>query len=295
MSKITIDPKFDFLMPLDVKLHRIGSDNDGGYLIPDICLEKARAVISLGVDDDWSFEQHWSTINTSVSIHSYDDLDLKRLNENEYQQLMRFFSGDRIFYNQRVVNRDKSFVGFYHTVKGVDWPHCHVYDDFFKLPQWIQDECVDLHKLYQYLAFLKNHNSVEMPKILQRIQHDEIFLKMDIEGGEYDLIGDICQNSQRIIGLAIEFHEVGGVNHDRFIQAISDLQERYHIVHVHGNNYSRVTQCSLPDVLEITLARKDFILGSRKKKNLYVPGLDQANDSRRQDYEMCFDLDPTTI
>ena len=288
MSEIAIDPKFEFLMPFDTNLRRVGADNDGGYLIPDICLENARAVISLGVDDDWSFEQHWSTTNPSVSIHSYDDLDLTRLKENGYQSLMGFFTGDRIFYNQRVVNRDNAFVEFYHDVKGVDWPDCHGHDDFPKLPQWIQDECVDLHKLYQYLPFLKNHSGVEMPEILQRIQHDEIFLKMDIEGSEYQLIGDVCQNSQRIIGLAIEFHEVGGANHERFVRAISDLQERYHIVHVHGNNYSRVTQCSLPDVLEITFIRKDLLAPTVKKKNLYELGLDHPNNPKKEDYQMYF-------
>ena len=42
--------KFDDLI-------RVGKSFDGGYVMPSRALEASRSVLSLGVNDDWSFEE----------------------------------------------------------------------------------------------------------------------------------------------------------------------------------------------------------------------------------------------
>ena len=38
-------------------LIRVGRDNDGGYLVEKKSLENTQSLISLGISNDWSFEE----------------------------------------------------------------------------------------------------------------------------------------------------------------------------------------------------------------------------------------------
>lgn len=38
-------------------LIRLGKDNDGGYLVTRSSILKATVLVSLGINDDWSFER----------------------------------------------------------------------------------------------------------------------------------------------------------------------------------------------------------------------------------------------
>ena len=61
-------------------LIRIGRDNDGGYLVEKKSLENTQSLISLGICDDWSFEEDFLKKNKNISIKCFDDqLDEKFL------------------------------------------------------------------------------------------------------------------------------------------------------------------------------------------------------------------------
>ncbi|HNS26959.1 MAG TPA: hypothetical protein PKN91_02440 [Steroidobacteraceae bacterium] len=36
---------------------RVGRDHDGGYVLPRDVIERSHTLLSLGVNDDWSFEE----------------------------------------------------------------------------------------------------------------------------------------------------------------------------------------------------------------------------------------------
>ena len=48
-----LKPKYNY------DLIRIGRDNDGGYLVEKKSLENTQSLISLGISDDWSFEEQF--------------------------------------------------------------------------------------------------------------------------------------------------------------------------------------------------------------------------------------------
>ena len=52
-------------------LIRVGSDNDGGYLISVSDLKKTDALLSFGLDVDWNFEKMFSEKN-GIPIYAYD-------------------------------------------------------------------------------------------------------------------------------------------------------------------------------------------------------------------------------
>ena len=76
---------------------------------------------------------------------------------------------------------------------------------------------------------------------------------MDIEGSEYGIVGDILPHQYSINGMVIEFHKIGkraGVFND----AIRALQQHFHVVHIHGNNYRPYdAEHGVPDTVELTL------------------------------------------
>jgi hypothetical protein len=64
----------------------------------------------------------------------------------------------------------------YNQVKDSNWPECTSKFDFLKLPQWIQDECVNTHQLYEHLK-IKHH-----PTIAGSGCYDEIFKRIIQQG-----------------------------------------------------------------------------------------------------------------
>ena len=52
-------------------LVRIGSDNDGGYLVSQKDIEKTQVLIGLGICDDWSFEEQF-VLRNDVEVVAYD-------------------------------------------------------------------------------------------------------------------------------------------------------------------------------------------------------------------------------
>ena len=63
-----------FLKPKkEYKLIRIGKNNDGGYLVDEQSIRDANTFISLGINDDWSFEKDFLKINKNVNLICYDN------------------------------------------------------------------------------------------------------------------------------------------------------------------------------------------------------------------------------
>ena len=59
-------------------------------------------------------------------------------------------------------------------------------------------------------------------------------MKIDIEGSEYDILDEILEEQDKIIGLAIEFHNCNK-NINNIINFIQKFKNE--LVHIHANNY----------------------------------------------------------
>jgi hypothetical protein len=131
-------------------------------------------------------------------------------------------------------------------------------------------------------------NNVLLSHAIEKLSVSNIFVKLDIEGSEYECIEDIIKYKNNIIGMVIEFHEIGKT--EQFISNIQLLQQYYDIVHIHANNSLKTPSSigELPYVLEITLSRKDFIKDSPLRYNTYLVGLDSPNDCNKNDLFMYF-------
>jgi hypothetical protein len=108
-------------------------------------------------------------------------------------------------------------------------------------------------------------NSDSQTNLIEYIeQYNNIFLKMDIEGSEYNLfdsmLDDIQQQCiQRISQIVVEFH---GVSAKDRIKTVEKLLDTHTILHAHANNacVNGHVPLAIPWLLELTFVRNTDIL-----------------------------------
>ena len=154
------------------------------------------------------------------------------------------------------------------------------YRSFFKLHARHFQEKIVATKHKRHEATLKD--------VFSRCSIEPVFLKIDIEGSEYQIIEDILLFAHRIVALVIEFHDTE--NRDRFCRAVKRLQSRFEIVHLHGNNCAPRATDGLPQVIELTLISHNSHQIGVKRAMLPIENLDSPNHEGWPDYLLQFDV-----
>ena len=104
------------------------------------------------------------------------------------------------------------------------------------------------------------------------LSYSNIFLKMDIEGGEYKwlLSTDLLKYKQ----IVIEFHGITnngwGCSYNDKVRCLEKLSRTHYIVHAHGNNYGPVVN-NIPDVIELTYVNKNYFNSEPELNTEYLP------------------------
>jgi hypothetical protein len=115
---------------------------------------------------------------------------------------------------------------------------------------------------------------------------------MDIEGGEYLCLPQIKPYTDKINGMAIEFHGLD-TSIEKFEEILDLLKEDFYIAHIHNNNFSNLIPCTnLTSILEMTFINKRLISEDvRLSKAEYpIKGLDFPDWWRKKDtYKLVFD------
>ena len=175
-----------FFRPLNIdkkKLLRLGQMGDGGYLIHKGSIKLTEKLITLGLNDDWSFEKDFLKFNKQIKVNAYDHTI------TNYFWFKRFFK---------------------------DCFHLMI---FKKLRL---KKILDIFKYLDYLLFFSKHkhykqkignkkNSVSLNSIFQKPHKNfSVFLKIDIEGSEYDVLNNLFTTGaiDLIDKLYVEFHDV---------------------------------------------------------------------------------------
>lgn len=135
-------------------------------------------------------------------------------------------------------------------------------------------------------------------------KYSRVFLKMDIEGGEYPwLMRMTADDLRKIRQIVIEFHGITGAGwgadfHQKWA-CMKKLAETHFIVHAHGNNYSH-SASGMPDVIELTCIERSYFLKTfgagdgddgapaLNRVPMPIPGLDFPNNGGRGDYDLNF-------
>jgi len=249
------------------KLIRVGSLDDGGYVVPISNIQDSEILISMGISDNWDFEKDFSKIS-SAKILAYDDTITSKYWINRFKKDLLKFLKLKIFKPRKI----------------------------YKMFQFI-DFIIFFKKNNKNKFFLKrvgnDKNSININEInLNEIKDNhKIFLKIDIEGSEYEILDQIVSIKKKILGMVIEFHEVSS-NLDKIKKFLKALENDLKLVHVHANNYSLKENDQFPSAIELTISKYDKISdksNETSKLNEYpLEGLDFPNSKRSPDIKIIF-------
>jgi hypothetical protein len=118
-------------------------------------------------------------------------------------------------------------------------------------------------------------------------QYNNIFLKMDIEGGEYPWLLQMDETQlSKFKQIVIEFHGItnNGWNskYNHKVQCLVKLAKTHYIIHAHGNNYGPVVN-KIPDVIELTYVNKNYFdsIPEMNMQSLPIANLDFSNNGSK--------------
>ena len=208
----------------NANLIRIGSLNDGGYILSKNLLKDLDLLISLGISDNWEFEKHLYKL-TNCSIEAYDDSINSEFWLNRFKKDFIKFISLKIFKPKRLVDMFK-------------------YLDFLI---FFKKKNVNFHLKR---VGINNHKSISFDAIIKKhIEKKNIFCKIDIEGSEYEILNELKKYPDHINGFAIEFHDLKNKLNDvkEFIKSCTN----YKLIHIHGNNLA-IDNERYPLTLEMT-------------------------------------------
>jgi hypothetical protein len=186
--------------------------------------------------------------------------------------------------NEESFSRD--FINLYNLNKS----NCYAFDGTISDYPWNYTEKISFIK--KNINNFNDDNNSDLSFLTNN--YNNIFLKMDIEGGEYQWLLNIDKvqltNFKQIV---IEFHGITnntwGCNYDEKIKCLTKLSDTHYLVHAHGNNHSHVEN-NIPDVIELTYVNKNYFNSVPKlnAKSLPILNLDFSNVNNSVDYNLNF-------
>ena len=263
-------------------LVRVGRQEDGGYVISRRCIETASTVVGLGIFDDWSFEEMFGQrqpgsaivgVDASVSSAIFRSRSADHLARAMLSTVALRFKGATWRFRQaaRWLERARSLDTFFRqSGRAFHQKFLSDFDDTWSIT-W---------------STLCRTESL----IPADTSSPSVFVKMDIEGSEYRILGDLVADADRINGMVVEFHDCD-LHWERFCESMDFLHEDFAVAHVHGNNYQPLIRgSSTPRVLEISFVNRRLIPDNLGGSTASYPleGLDRPCDPSKPDYAIQF-------
>ncbi len=247
------------------ELVRLGSIDDGGYVLPIKDIESSDVLISLGISDNWDFEKDFHKISNAKVIAYDHSIDSKFWISKFKKDLIKFIKL-KIFKPKKI----------YKMFQYIDFIF------FFKLKK---------KNLFFLKKIGKEENCISINEIVDKhIKKDNrIFLKIDIEGSEYEILNQIISIQNKIQGIVIEFHNVTQ-NLDTIKEFLLKINTNLNLVHIHANNYSVKEVNQFPEAIELTISNinldnQDF----EKARDYPLKNLDFPNSKRSPDIKIAFE------
>jgi hypothetical protein len=128
------------------------------------------------------------------------------------------------------------------------------------------------------------------------LEDQNLLLKIDIEGGEWDSINATDANLlENFAQIFLELHDLHSIYKEgllqKYIRALTKLRNNHFLVSIHANNWSPyfvIRGIPLPDTIEITLLRKNLYKGElevpHKRDNSHLA----RNNPESPDYQTIF-------
>jgi len=269
-----LSSEFDYLRPFKTELTRVGPKGDGGYVIPQHVVSTTQSLYSIGISTNWDFEIEMSKLNPGLIIEAFDRtsgwqvfgyLALRDLLRGDPSESEKMSMGSRVKSALHYLKLSVRFRIFFSGRKKFD-------------RKWVRE----LSNSRSEVSFADSIHGL--------FDTDQVMLKIDIEGGEYELskplVECLNQNFKYVNSVLMEFHDTR-VRRNEFENLVRAISLVFPIVHIHGNNCVVVAPDGLPEVVEITFAKD---CENRYSDDVIFPlnGLDYPNDPEKPDLAFAF-------
>ncbi len=122
-------------------------------------------------------------------------------------------------------------------------------------------------------------------------KYDNIFVKMDIEGHEYNWLKSLSvEQIDKFAQIVIEFHSPYYISDIKYL--FKKICRTHLLVHVHGNNcggIERIEGKNYPDIFEVSYVNKKFMKEPYLLNKEKLPGpLDSPNDKDKPEINLDF-------
>jgi hypothetical protein len=139
--------------------------------------------------------------------------------------------------------------------------------------------------LYKNLNISQNNTSTTTNWENYFAIYNNIFIKMDIEGAEWNYFNALpVQYLLKIAQLTIEFHFPRTASHFKILEKIA---QTHYLIHFHANNNNQIiyrVEGTNPAVFECTYVRKDLVPKLSLNKEKLPTKLDTPNVSSKPDH-----------
>lgn len=166
-------------------------------------------------------------------------------------------------------------------IKNISASNIHAYDGTISsFPS--NNKQFNFHKLN--IGTKDTNREISLNSIIENnYKEGKIFLKMDIEGSEYQSFGSISKsNLERFSCIVIEVHRLDK-EYDKFEKLLNLLEEHFVLIHKHDNNNGRYFSYEgklIPNVYELTFVNKCYIKDKvESDQKIHIEGLDFVNNT----------------
>ena len=200
-----IDKKLNFLRPIKTPhLARFGEKSDGGYVVDSEIMKNTNTLISFGLGPNWKFELDYLSKNVNNKVHIYD-------------HTITIYP-----YIKRIIKYIRRFITFKTNIEGLLAP----IKAFSNLKKFLNNKRVKYFKENISYPILKPIDT-DIDKVFSRVNsHENVIIKCDIEGSEYDIIDQILKYSEKIDMLIFEFHWIFSPDKSSYIGSYKD--DKFH-------------------------------------------------------------------
>ena len=267
----TLPESLNFLCPHKTDLIRIGNAGDGGYVIPARSLDAVEHLVSIGISDDWTFEEEAARRSPAIRIDGYDRTS---------GSLVFLYYGVRDLVSLMQGKNPKKF--------------SHRILKWLKLSYKFRVFWCRRHSFHRRWVVLNKESpkEIDLASVFVRVPQSSILaLKIDIEGNEYAMsqivLEEITRRANQIQLVVMEFHNTITMRQE-FLNFVESISKLLPIVHIHGNNFGQIGQDGFPEVVEITFAAQQYV--SAEKTLKFPHHLDSPCNPTEPDIAFSFNI-----
>jgi len=189
------------------------------------------------------------------------------------------------------VSDEESFSRDFIIKYNMNKSNCFAFDGTIQDYPYVYTKNITFFK--KNISDFNDHGHTDLSFLLNK--YNNIFLKMDIEGGEYKWIKSVSEEMlQNIKQIVIEFHGICDDAYEfRFqdkLKCFEKLNRTHYILHIHANNYGPVLFSSVPSVIELTYVNKRYFKNEPEFNKHFLPinNLDFPNNIYSEDIDLSY-------